>query len=387
MLEKVLKHEDVIKFIKELGREEVYQNKDIPNKINGEKISKIEYPIYIFIDAIVKYSIIIDDIELFNNYLDQLKRIIKKVESHNDIQMGVIKLLIKYATHKLNLTDINTSDNKKKLIEYFYNKYIVEGYFYHSFPSIYKEEIIKNGLSPYNKVEDLENINNILSEYKIEEIDSKDKSLSIKVTDSTFMAYYYAVSSPSYLKKLCINQDGNNKKTIEKAYLLKDYNKCRENINEFIKRKNIKEKDKIQILDFFDKEWNRLNIENSIPTIIFIKRKYINKNSLPNYNDILEKSINTDVSISIRKILQSVYNDEEITTSIPSDKLTILELPDTKILCKKEDRKKESEDKEITSNSNLTSVKNEVGNATIVALLGVLLITLGVTIMIIMLGK
>ena len=204
MLEKVLKHEDVIKFIKELGREEVYQNKDIPNKINGEKISKIEYPIYIFIDAIVKYSIIIDDIELFNNYLDQLKRIIKKVESHNDIQMGVIKLLIKYATHKLNLTDINTSDNKKKLIEYFYNKYIVEGYFYHSFPSIYKEEIIKNGLSPYNKVEDLENINNILSEYKIEEIDSKDKSLSIKVTDSTFMAYYYAVSSPSYLKKLCI---------------------------------------------------------------------------------------------------------------------------------------------------------------------------------------
>ena len=54
---------------------------------------------------------------------------------------------------------------------------------------------------------------------------------------------------------------------------------------------------------------------------------------------------------------------------------------------KKEDRKKESEDKEITSNSNLTSVKNEVGNATIVALLGVLLITLGVTIMIIMLGK
>ena len=53
MLEKVLKHEDVIKFIKELGTEEVYQNKEIPNKINGEKIAKIEYPIYIFIDAIM----------------------------------------------------------------------------------------------------------------------------------------------------------------------------------------------------------------------------------------------------------------------------------------------------------------------------------------------
>lgn len=387
MLEKVLKHEDVIKFIKELGTEEVYQNKEIPNKINGEKIAKIEYPIYIFIDAIIKYSIIIDDIELFNNYLDQLKRIIKKVESHNDIQMGVTKLLIKYAARKLGFNDINEEDNKKILIEYFYNKYIVEGYFYHSFPSIYKEEIIKNGLIPYNKVEDLENINNILSEYKIEEIISKDESLSIKLTDSIFMAYYYAVSSPSYLKKLCINQDCNNKKIMEKAYLLKDYNKCRENINEVIKRKNIKEKDKLQILDFFDKEWNRLDIENSIPVTIIIKRKNINKNSLPNYNDILEKSINTDISISIKKILQSVYNDEEITTIIPSDKLTILELPDTRILCKKEEKNKNTENNKITTNTNLISVKNEVGNATIVALLGVLLITLGVTIMIIMLGK
>ena len=47
----------------------------------------------------IKFSIIIDDMELFNNYLDQLKRIIKKVESHNDIQMGVTKLLIKYLAH------------------------------------------------------------------------------------------------------------------------------------------------------------------------------------------------------------------------------------------------------------------------------------------------
>ncbi len=68
MLNKFLNRDDVIKFIKELATEDVYLNKDIPNKIYGEKINKTEYPIYTFVDAIFKYYIIIDDIELFDNY-------------------------------------------------------------------------------------------------------------------------------------------------------------------------------------------------------------------------------------------------------------------------------------------------------------------------------
>ena len=124
MFYKIFKREDITQFIKTVLSEDIYINKDIPNMISEEKISKIEYPIYIFIDAIIKYFIIIDDERLFDNYLEQLKQIIKKVENHNDIQMGIIKLLIKYAAHKNNIENIDNVENKKKLVEYFYNKYI-----------------------------------------------------------------------------------------------------------------------------------------------------------------------------------------------------------------------------------------------------------------------
>ncbi len=387
MLNKILNREDIISFLKELTTEEIYINKDIPNKIYGERINKTEYPAYIFIDAIVKYCIIIDDIELFDNYLDQLKRILKKVESHNDIQMGVIKLLIKYASHKLNLIDLENEDSKKKLIDFFYNKYIVEGYFYHSFPSIYKNNVSENGINSYTLPEELSEIDSILSRYKIEGLFTEefDRGTHISITDSLFLAYFYAVAAPYYLEELSINLD-RNKKIDDKAYMLKDYSKCKNNINEVIKRKEMKEKDKTKIIDFFNREWERLDISNAIPTTAIIKRKYLNKNSLSNYDEILEKAKNLDVSASIKKIFESRYNEENINISIPSDKLQIIELPNIKELCKIE-KKKDTNDVDNINNTESTSVHNEAGNATVVALIGVLLITLGVTIMIIMLGK
>ncbi len=384
MLNKFLNRDDVIKFIKELATEDVYLNKDIPNKIYGEKINKTEYPIYTFVDAIFKYYIIIDDIELFDNYLDQLKRIMKKVESHNDIQMGVIKLLIKYASHKLNLTDLDNHNNKKKMIEFFYNKYITEGYFFHSFPTIYQKDVSENGINNYTLPEGLTEIDSILSKYKIEGLFTEefDRGTHISITDSLFMAYFYAVSAPYYLEEISINLD-RSKKTDDKAYMLKDYDKCKNNINEVIKRKEIKEKDKNQIIDFFNREWERLDIGNSIPITSMVKRKYLNKNSLSNYNEILEKSINLDISASIKKLFESRYNEENINISIPSNKLEIIELPNIVELCKSKE-KKVTKDEDNISNS---IVYNETGNATVVALIGILLITLGVTVTIIMLGK
>lgn len=384
MLNKILNRDDVLSFLKELVTEDVYLNKDIPNKIYGEKINKTEYPLYTFIDAVVKYCIIIEDIELFDNYLDQLKRIIKKVESHNDIQMGVIKLLIKYVSHKLNLTDLDNTNNKKKIIDFFYNKYIVEGYFYHSFPSIYKSNVSKNGVNNYTLPEELIEIDSILNKYKIEGLFTEefDRGNHISITDSLFMAYFYAVSAPYYLEEISINLD-RSKKTNDKAYMLKNYDKCKNNINEVIKRKEMKEKDKNILMDFFNREWERLDISNSIPITAMIKRKYINKNSLSNYNEILEKSINLDISSSIKKIFESRYNEENINISIPADKLELIELPNIKELCKEKEKKVTNED----NNTSNDIIHNEEGNATVVALIGILLITLGVTVTIIMLGK
>jgi len=270
------------------------------------------------------------------------------------------------------------------MIEFFYNKYITEGYFFHSFPTIYQKDVSENGINNYTLPEGLTEIDSILSKYKIEGLFTEefDRGTHISITDSLFMAYFYAVSAPYYLEEISINLD-RSKKTDDKAYMLKDYDKCKNNINEVIKRKEIKEKDKNQIIDFFNREWERLDIGNSIPITSMVKRKYLNKNSLSNYNEILEKSINLDISASIKKLFESRYNEENINISIPSNKLEIIELPNIVELCKSKE-KKVTKDEDNISNS---IVYNETGNATVVALIGILLITLGVTVTIIMLGK
>ncbi len=393
MLNQILEREDIKDFIKLLTTESLYINKNVPNKISEEKITKIEYSLYTFVDAIIKYFIIIGDIELFDNYLDQLKRIIKKVENHNDIQIGIIKLLIKYVAHKINIENLDDIESKKKLVEYFYNSYIVEGYFYHGFPYVYKNNVLTNGLDPnnyYESLNEIKEIDKILNKYKLENIFSKglDKIPYISVTDSLFMAYFYATSSPLYLKELCIDISNNSKKNNECAYILKDYNECKENINLFIKRKEVKESDKIKIFTFLENEWTKLDISNANPIIAIIKRKELGKNYLSNYQNILNNLENTDITTSIKKILETRYNEEEIINRIPSDKITILELPNIKELYKKKENvKKEDKQEEKLESSNLEPVINETGSATIVALLGVFLITLGVTITIIMLGK
>ena len=216
-------------------------------------------------------------------------------------------------------------------------------------------------------------------EEKIENLKQKNKIPYIAVTDSFFMAYFYASSSPLYLKELSVDISDNNKKNNGYAYLLKDYNECIKNINLFIKRKEVKESDKEKIFKFLETEWANLDINNSTLTVAVIKRKDIGKNNLPNYQNILNDVDTNDIYTSVKKILETRYNEEEIVNKIPADKITVLELPNIKNFYKKK------EDEKIKSNIEINN--NEVGSATIVALLGVLLITLGVTITIIMLGK
>lgn len=386
MLQEILNRNDIKSFIKMMTTQQVYINKDIPNRISNEKISGVEYSTYIFIDAIVKYFIIINDIKLFDNYLEQLKIIMKKVKGHNDIKIGITKLLIKYVSHKLDIVDLEKINNKKMIIEYFYNKYILEGYFYYSVPSIYINDILQNGLTINNYHDSFKNlmeINDILNKYGVEDIFFVDsiKNKGIFVTDSFFMSYFYATSTPIYLRDLCVNI--NKDKEINNAYILKDYNSCKQSIIKFVKKYQINETDKTKILDFFESEWNNLDVNHLVPIVVLIKRKFLNGNNLLNYNEIIERSENISIEDSIIRLFETRYNEIELTQNILSNNLTILQLPNLKDFISITEKK----DELVKNNNEKKPVINEVGNATIFALIGIFLITLGVIIMLVMLWR
>ena len=393
MLENILTRNDVKSFFDEVITNESLKNKIIPNRINTQAINQKEYLLYIGIDAIVKYAIIINDEKLFEKYLEKLMRLFKKVDAHNEIKLGISKLIVKTLCFKLKITDLEDNHNKKIIINYIYNNYVVNGYFYHSFPSCFINEVKEKGLDPinyYHSLEEIKNINRILEKYKIYNTFSKEleNKENISITDSIFMASFYAYNSPLYLRDLCTNAfKGSNKKYIRDAYFFKDYKICKNNLETLIRKNEMNQKEKQIIMNFFDKEWKDLKIGDSYPAIAFIKRRDINKNNLSNYDDILSNLLNVDIYTSVSKILSTRFNEEKIFETVDANLISFQKLPDIKNCYKKREINIEYKDVEKVEETTNIDIVDEYGKATFIALFGVLLITLGVTITIIMLGK
>ena len=100
----ILKREDVHDFLLEITIDETrFSKKEIPYMICEEKISVTEYNLFTLLDALFKYSIIIDDLTYFDEFLKDVHKILKKVQNHNDVQIGISRVLINACKKKLGI--------------------------------------------------------------------------------------------------------------------------------------------------------------------------------------------------------------------------------------------------------------------------------------------
>lgn len=409
MLDTIFKKDSVKKFFNDLVNGIVYKKKDIPYTISDEKMDVTYYAILMGLDAIIKYEIIIEKEDFFDSYLQEVQLLLRKVDNHNELKTGINKLIVNYCQKLLNLKNITTYENKEIILKHVYNKYIVNGYFYHSFPSIFLDEVNSNGLavSNYNyEINSVKEVNKIFEKYNIKNVFSKDlnaESPFLALTDSPFMASYYAYHCPYFLNELAVDLLPKDNNYEIDAFFLKDYKKCRKNLSFYLRKSDILLNDNLKILDFFDKEWNLFKVENLKPVVCFIKRNVVENNSLNDFNQIMGNIDKDDLIVSVNKILETRFNDETVKKDISRLSYEIISLPTLEELgfnLQKEEIIENSfvedeqievltEDKSDTSNDNLVNYDfaNNYGNTTIVALIGVLLITIGVTIMIIMLGR
>lgn len=113
-----------------------------------------------------------------------------------------------------------------------------------------------------------------------------------------------------------------------------------------------------------------------------VKRSLLSKNFLPDINELEEELKDNELYLVITKLLDTRMNNFKVEDNILSSALKIVELPsleELEIIRKKEDNQ---------NNPNPRSeFINQYGNTTIIALLGVLFITLGLTIMTILIGR
>ena len=401
----LLKNEHLLSILHNVLMNETTKNKVSNASINGESYSYNRYSLLITMDIVIKYKIIIND-ETYNNYfLNKLDTITSNYNNHEDLIIKGNSLLIDLVSNKLNVNTTKTED-KKEILKYIYDKYIVNGYCFHSFPSIFKEKTEEVGLTQdidIKELNDLKKIDYIFSNHNYKNIisrDLKEKSRAIYITDSPAMAYYYAFRSPEYMAEITsLSKYYNYLKDYNKdAFYLKDYHKCKSNLASLCQHVNMTTKEETTILKTFDKRWKALNLSESLPCIAFIKRSDLAKNYLSNIDDIINSVDTIDLNILVSKITDSKYPIIKRYSNINSLDLTVITMPSYREI---RNNKFIIKDKPKTVVTPITreayqeeKVKKEkfnfnykyafsYGNANVVALTGLLLITLGMTLTII----
>lgn len=398
----LLKSPQLLSILHNVLMNESTKNKTF-NIIDNEEYTYNQYSLLIVMDIVIKYQIIINDEAYHNIFLDKLNAITTSYQNHQDLGIKGNKILIDLASIKTKLP-LTSKENKKQLLKYIYDKYIVEGYCFHSFPSIFKKETEENGLTgdiDIKELNDLKKISYIFEHHNYKNIISrnlKEKRRAIYITDSPAMAYFYAFRSPEYMAELTsLSKYYKNIKDYNRnAFYEKNYDGCKSNLESLCKHLNMTVKEENTVLKTFDKRWSHLKLSESMPCIAFIKRKDLAKDYLPNIEEIIESVDSMPLEILVSKIIDSKYKIIRRYSNISSLNLSIITMPSyreiknnkflskekPKVVLNLKEEKITVNDEEEEKNFNFKYAYS-YGNASVLALTGLLLITLGLTLSII----
>lgn len=378
MVVESLKYNYVREFLLALLTQDRYKKITPPESLMegyqiGERIA-----FFLGLDAVIKYDQIIGEEKYLETYIEQLQRIFKKIQNGEDIRLGIYQALGKVVSKKINV-DI---DNHNEILRYIYNKYIVEGYFYFGYSSNYTNEIDCIGIRKDSFKFDnrLLEINKLINKISNKVLFYNDK---IELTDDITVSLYHAFLSPNYVSNLMENSVIGNKKNDLECFYRRDITKIKELLLKKLNYLTINNMDKITIINSFIDVYME-NI-NSKPCIACVKRSYLNKDRLKDIENIL---INRDDNLGqlIALILESRYSSFSIKEDIMPENIETITLPTyneflmgksnftllpTEIEVKKEDLK-------ISNSIIKNNIKvNSYGSVSF-AIIGVLLIIIGI---------
>ena len=349
----------------------------------------------IVMDFLIKYNIVIKDLVNFPYCIEELRKITSCYTDHKELVIWCNSLLGELIRVKLKLTDKTSYENKRKILVYLYEEYIVNGYMFHSFPSTFKDLVEEKGLDPKDYIYPvfyMKKLYYIFKNHKYDDMIPKyllEQIASIAMTDSPAMAYYYAFRSPQYFCELtATSKYYKDKKEYDKeAYYRKDKEACKNNLVLLAKHLNMTDKEENTVLTAFEKQWDILDASNSLPQIAFISRKEVGKDKLNDIDDILHKARVEDLVIGIARITDSRYAHVKRYSALLPLTFTVKTFPsyrevkNNKFIEKKEPVKEEKQEN-LTNYS--SRYEKSYGYASIFSMLGLLFISLGCTLIIIL---
>ena len=392
MLDEYIKRDDVKKFIKELINNHRYYEKSFNSESVYSRYILNEMALYTFYDALIKYKIVLDDIYLFDEFLEQLGKIYNKLNNYDDIEIGINKLIGKMVSIKLEIKEVNDPINKKQLISYVFNKYILEGYYIHGFSTIYYDDLKEKGLIPNqykNYYSSMKEVNKIFNKYGYNLIDKDFDSDKIYYTDDVIMACFYSICSPGYFHDLLFNSELFGNKVRRNGYLANDFDLSTRFIKSFMSDKRFSDLDKKCVISILKNEWDLIHKKKRKVDLLFVRRKKLNDSNELDINSFLDDD--RDVYEIVDRLLSPKNGNVISNESLSRDDIKLVQLNDyyeidentreiTLALDEELLKLEEEERKEREKEEGL----DDYGSASVFIILGALFITLGVIISIIM---
>ena len=389
MLDEYLKRGDVDTFIKEIKTNERYFDKNNDIFPSHSFTVSSELALYIFYDALYKYRIILNDIYLFDEYLEQLEKLYRKLDNFEDIMVGINKLICKMVIVKLDIKDVDGKEARKQILSYIHGHYIINGYFIHGFNTSYSSKIEKVGFSleEYENYYDrFQKLNEIFAKYNVLRIVDKDfTKKKVYFTDDIIMGCYYSNYAPMFFYNFLTSEDYFGKLNRKDGYLIDNYDVVISRLKRFMSNNLFSENDKKYILDLVKDEWNLLHRVDKKISLLLVKRKVIGDKEHITFEECLQDD--GDVYDIADRLLSSKNTNVSYDADLFLDDIEVITL-DTYY-----EKEEESYHLEVTPEEEFYQYKEKdvskefldvYGKASIFLILGSLFITLGVIITIIM---
>lgn len=389
MLDCYLKRDDVSKLVKQIKTNERYFNKNSYEVSHNFFVSS-ELALYIFYDALLKYKIILDDAYLFDEYLEQLEKLYKKIDNFEDIRRGVNKLIGRMTSIKLGIKSVNSDLEHKQIVSYIYNKYILDGYFIHGFNTNYVKDLEDRDFIPEeyeNYYEDFKEVNKIFEKYNVSNVIQKDfDDKKIYFTDDLVLGCYYSNYTPLFFYNFLTNKECFGKRIRSDAFLKDDYSICTRQLKRFMNDSFFNESDKNFVNELVKKQWDLLHKKDKKISLMLVRRKCINSNSNINLDEYIKDD--SDLDEVIDRLLSSKCGSVPCSKKIAKEDITIVNLDgyyekeDSIVEVSYEDEYYKYKEEDVSN-----EFMNVYGKASVFIILGSLFISLGVIISIFMIVR
>ena len=382
MLEDIIRREDVSKLLEDICNSARYYDKKSSNSMGYQMYFGVEQILFLFYDALFKYKIIIDDMSYFDDFFEQIDKLIRKIDNFYDISNGINRIIGRICAYKLGIKDVEERESKEEVIRYIFDKYMANGYYIHGFASHYYGNILENGFfvdeykNVYDKFLKVQEILNKKKHHKVLEKDFNDKK--VEFTDSLLLGCYYSVNAPLFFSNMLCRSEFIKKQEHVDDYAKGDYDACLRN------ELGLSESEKNVFVDAFKSEWKLIDKSHSNIGLMLIPRDLF-RDSLINIDKFIEENIEGSFADNVCKLLGQ-KSSIVVRDDIRKRHITLISLDGYKKFVKdeKKDSLKDELERSFITSDDEFALTNTYGKVSMLLILGTLLITVGVILTILM---